>query len=92
MKNSIQQQKPKDSQSYWITPDASEKFSVASTPIEIEETESLVEAILAEFNNTDELLIPEMRIKLNNWLSTMTEEDLELINSEKIRDFIYEMF
>lgn len=92
MKHSIQNKKPKEDTSYWITPDKQDKFSVASAPIEADDTETLVNAILAEFANTDEELIPEMRIKLQDWLSTMTEEDLELLNSGKVRDFIYEMF
>ena len=92
MKHSIQNNKPEESASHWIAPDTTDRFSVASAPIEVDELDALVDAILSEFNNTDETLLPQMQEKLTNWLNTMTEKDLELVNSEKIRDFIYEMF
>ena len=78
--------------SHWIKVPEKKIYSVSVRPIETESLEELVEAILMEFNQTSDELKPLLKEKLATWLNEMKDSDLELADTEKIRDFIYEMF
>ena len=92
MKHSIQILKLKESKTYWISPVSNTNFSVACDSIEVEDPGLLIDSILSEFSQTSPELIPEMRRKLKSWLNSMTEEDLKIGDTARVRDFIYEMF
>lgn len=91
MKSNIDVSKKEES-SFWKEVIPCDRYTLSTLPIEEEDPKRLVEAILAEFHQTNDALKPLMREKMLKWLSEMTEKDLENGENEKVRDFIYEMF
>ena len=59
---------------------------------DIENKQQFVDAIIKEFEKTDETLMPIFKEKLALWLESMNDKELNKIGEEKLRDFIYEMF
>lgn len=92
MKHAIRLHRNSDENSHWLEIGQSDSYSVSVSPLESDSKEELVDAILAEFVNTPNELKPILKDKLRNWLDEMNDSALELMNTEKVRDFIYEMF
>jgi len=82
----------KGSDSHWVSIDETDSFSSTVKSLETDNSEELANAILTEFKLTPEELKSEFKVKIISWLNEMEESDLESLESEKVRDFIYEMF
>lgn len=91
MKSSIEVNKKEES-SFWKEVAPCDRYTMSALPIEETDIKLLTDAILAEFHQTNDELKPLMHERILRWLSEMSDEDLENLENEKVRDFIYEMF
>jgi hypothetical protein len=78
--------------SAWITKNDSTRNVSSSRPIETTDPLLLVEAILNEFQETNNADKENIKLKLLAWIKSMPPIKETMGNQEKIRDFIYEMF
>lgn len=78
--------------SAWITKDDSSRHVSSALPIETNDIIALVNAILNEFEETNDADKEALKQKLISWLDSMPSIQNTMGNQEKIRDFIYEMF
>ena len=82
----------KRGESNWVQIENPEKYCLPTVGIESSDIKETVEALIKEFEHTDESLKPLFKDKLILWLENTNENDFRFSENEKIRDFIYEMF
>lgn len=92
MEHNINLTKNDSSKSYWIEATTNEKYSIPVKSIESMNHQELINVILDEFIYTSPSMRLEMEKHLKDWLSEMNDNDLDIIGTAKVRDFIYEMF
>lgn len=92
MEHNIHLTKNDSSESYWVESTTDARYSIPTKPIELMNHKELIPVILDEFIYTSPSMRLEMEKQLMDWLSEMNDTDLDIIETAKVRDFIYEMF
>ena len=92
MKHNLKMSINKNEISNWEQLTDQSNYSRLVKDADINNKENFINEILKEFIKTDDTLIPIFKEKLALWLETISDEELENIEEEKLRDFIYEMF
>lgn len=92
MEHNIHLTKNDSSQSYWVEATTDTRYSIPTKPIELMNHKDLIPVILDEFIYTSPTMRSEIEKRLIDWLSNMNDNDLDILETAKVRDFIYEMF
>lgn len=92
MKHNIKLVLNKNDNTSWEELTDRSNYSLLVKDNDIENKGKFIDAIINEFEKTDETLMPIFKEKLALWLESMNDDELENIGEEKLRDFIYEMF
>ena len=92
MKHNIKLSLNKNEISSWEELPEKSQYSLFVKDVDINNKEHFINEILKEFIKTDETLIPIFKEKIALWLKNMNDEEIENIEEEILRDFIYEMF
>ena len=93
MSNKIKLEKQNSKSGYWISPSYEIRHTIpVNKKLESKKNEEVADALLDEFVHSDKELKKIFKQKLLLWLSDTDESTLDTIETEKIRDLIYEMF
>jgi hypothetical protein len=93
MSNKIKLNKQENETTYWINSVPGNAHTIPVNKLfESKKTEDVIRGLLSEFTQSDTEQKKRYEILLREWLNNMNDDSLDINETEKIRDLIYEMF